>query len=714
MALGVTVDFNANLVKFSGQMDKMAGQLDKFQRHAETMSSRVNSALAGLGVGLSASGLLTFVKSGIDAADALNDLADRSGIAIEKLAGLEYAVKIGDTSMEAFVAASNKLSINIAKSGEDFERLGITAKDPVETFKQLADVFSAIEDPQQRAALGAATMGKSYAEMAPLLMQGADGIQALIDKGREQNPITAEQARLAGEFNDKLDEMSGQSMGFKVNFAIGVLEPLAYLAEAIDKDIQKLGVFEGVIKGFFDGYKNFSMAGTGGGLSKELDDLNRSIAEKKLALSSAKKDETFIGEGREVGLQRELNKLLDERVSLEKKISDSRREKPDSAKSPSSDNQKVAEFISKSNDAEKAAKAHADAIKKAGDEEARRSATIQKLAENLRFEISLTGQSAETQRLLTDIRNATADATVAESASLEKLIKTKYDLIEADEILAAGEKLAAQQRSDAAGEFDRLNQKFNGALLDLNGNIADALQARADGIIPDDAKLKSILDKMGRDYNGLSESAGDAFDQMSVYAEQAGKDSQQALAEFLFDPFNAETGGMVDNFLTAIRRMASEAAAANLAELLFGGGPTMKDSNGVLREVVGWIGSAVGSYFGGAGSSGVDAFGANASGRIVSGVFANGGIMTDMGPLPLNKYALGGVANTPQVALFGEGRQPEAYVPLPDGRSIPVSMKDGGRQNVNYITMHITTPNADSFRKSERQIKQQMQRAINV
>ena len=53
---------------------------------------------------------------------------------------------------------------------------------------------------------------------------------------------------------------------------------------------------------------------------------------------------------------------------------------------------------------------------------------------------------------------------------------------------------------------------------------------------------------------------------------------------------------------------------------------------------------------------------------------ANGGIMTSAGPLPLRRYAAGGVANSPQLAVFGE-RGPEAYVPLPDGRSIPVKMR---------------------------------------
>jgi hypothetical protein len=58
--------------------------------------------------------------------------------------------------------------------------------------------------------------------------------------------------------------------------------------------------------------------------------------------------------------------------------------------------------------------------------------------------------------------------------------------------------------------------------------------------------------------------------------------------------------------------------------------------------------------------------------------FADGGIMTGDGPLPLRKYAGGGIASSPQLAMFGEGSMPEAYVPLPDGRRIPVAMKGGG------------------------------------
>lgn len=68
----------------------------------------------------------------------------------------------------------------------------------------------------------------------------------------------------------------------------------------------------------------------------------------------------------------------------------------------------------------------------------------------------------------------------------------------------------------------------------------------------------------------------------------------------------------------------------------------------------------------------------------IASFFEDGGVMTSKGSLSLKQYAGGGVANSPQLAMFGEGSVPEAYVPLPDGRSIPVTVNGagGGQSNV--------------------------------
>lgn len=76
--------------------------------------------------------------------------------------------------------------------------------------------------------------------------------------------------------------------------------------------------------------------------------------------------------------------------------------------------------------------------------------------------------------------------------------------------------------------------------------------------------------------------------------------------------------------------------------------------------------------------------------------FAEGGIMTSRGPVPLRRYGGGGIASSPQLAMYGEGDTEEAYVPLPDGRSIPVSMKGNAGGAINISTnLNIDARGAD-------------------
>jgi hypothetical protein len=63
--------------------------------------------------------------------------------------------------------------------------------------------------------------------------------------------------------------------------------------------------------------------------------------------------------------------------------------------------------------------------------------------------------------------------------------------------------------------------------------------------------------------------------------------------------------------------------------------------------------------------------------------FAGGGIMTDQGAMPLNNN----IATSRQVAVFGEGATPEAFVPVPSGR-IPVDLNMPANSN-RPITVNI-------------------------
>lgn len=133
---------------------------------------------------------------------------------------------------------------------------------------------------------------------------------------------------------------------------------------------------------------------------------------------------------------------------------------------------------------------------------------------------------------------------------------------------------------------------------------------------------------------------------------------------------------------------------------------------GGAKGGAGGIGGLFSSLFGGGGGSAA----AVAGPQLIDGTlwFADGGVMTSQGAMPLHRYATGGIASSPQVAIFGEGRGPEAYVPLPDGRRIPVAMQ-GAAANSNgsgYTDARTISIDARGSTMSEDQIRGVVVQAI--
>lgn len=116
-----------------------------------------------------------------------------------------------------------------------------------------------------------------------------------------------------------------------------------------------------------------------------------------------------------------------------------------------------------------------------------------------------------------------------------------------------------------------------------------------------------------------------------------------------------------ENFADVLQNVAKMLARAALQAALFNEGPFAGGSGSGL---LGGLFSGFKAIF-------------SANGNVVSADGAHA--------LPRRAYAMGGIANSPQVSIFGEGDTPEAYVPLPDGRTIPVSLRmpDANRLNAH-------------------------------
>ena len=132
---------------------------------------------------------------------------------------------------------------------------------------------------------------------------------------------------------------------------------------------------------------------------------------------------------------------------------------------------------------------------------------------------------------------------------------------------------------------------------------------------------------------------------------------EQSFQKFFFDAFEGRVNSMKDvltGFLDFTKQIMSQVTSQIMVKGLVNG---LTNASGSLFSG----GSSVGGLTGGAGD--VGGFALRANGGISA--FADGGIATR----PMLRWAGGGLN------LIGEGQHNEAYVPLPDGRTIPVTMR---------------------------------------
>jgi hypothetical protein len=188
------------------------------------------------------------------------------------------------------------------------------------------------------------------------------------------------------------------------------------------------------------------------------------------------------------------------------------------------------------------------------------------------------------------------------------------------------------------------------------------------------------------------------------------------------DNFGFSMGDSVKNLITgdsaqiattnglAVLTSAALQAATALASI-GGGSAGASGIGGLFSSLMGGGASGAGGSDAsfGAGLSSSDSMSAAVDGLSFSApAFANGGIMTQFGPMALRKYANGGIANSPQAAIFGEGSTNEAFVPLPDGKSIPVTLAggaanggQGGSGGMPAVTVNVINQTSNAVTASQ-------------
>lgn len=238
---------NANLKALSEQFKDVGGKIEGLGRSL----TGVSTAAAGVVVGLGAAAY----KAG-QAADDLNTLSKVTGIGTDELQKYGYAADLVDVSVESIAKSNKKLTKNAyaAANGsksqaEAFKAIGVSVtdsnghlRDSEAIFQDVITNLGKMTNETERDAIAQQLMGKSAAELNPLIEDGGETYKMVADTLKKYDLDFVDQKTLDGanEFNDSLDKMKliGSVALSDVSSRLAV-----YLAPALDKVVDLVGKF---------------------------------------------------------------------------------------------------------------------------------------------------------------------------------------------------------------------------------------------------------------------------------------------------------------------------------------------------------------------------------------------------------------------------------------------------------------------------------------
>ncbi len=285
---------------------------------------------------------------------------------------------------------------------------------------------------------------------------------------------------------------------------------------------------------------------------------------------------------------------------------------------------------------------------------------------NLQRQIALLGVVTNEERVLAEIRSgAYADYSTAtqqrllalarEQDAIESVNEAERKRLEQQQLLKTEIASIYEATRTPQEQYIEETQRLN-ELLD-----AGAFDEAAGGV---DTYWRAVQQAAER-LPGFREEVEQTRDSMSIFAEQAGRNIQDAFADFLFDPFDKGLKGMLQSFSDTLRRMVAEAAAAD-----------------ILQGLGNWGNANSGSLFG------------NLASALFGGSRDSGGR-----GYPGMAYAI------------GTGAQPEMFIPDTAGTFIPNANRAGGITVNNHF--NISAPGGTVSRESQMQVASAAGASIN-
>jgi len=249
-------------VDITAKDNKLVQSLSKAEQKTAKTAAAMSKKLAGIGKGMTiAGGVITaafgaIVMKTTKLGDQLDKMSKRTNVSVEALSALGYAAKISgadldtvEKSLRFLARGMNDASQGIGEAKEAFEELNISVTDTegnlrptMDVLKEAATKLAAMTDETKQVALATDIFGARYGtQLLPMLKEGGDGIEALMEKAKELGIVmSTEAAAKAAEFNDRITDLKESVGGMGRSIGEILIPPLIKFSEKALEIIKKI------------------------------------------------------------------------------------------------------------------------------------------------------------------------------------------------------------------------------------------------------------------------------------------------------------------------------------------------------------------------------------------------------------------------------------------------------------------------------------------
>jgi hypothetical protein len=217
MAAAAGIRAGRAFVELGADDSKLRKTLQKVQqrmRAAGKSITRIGAGMAAAG-GAALTPMIAAVSSFAKSGDELSKASDKTGASVESLSELRHAAQQSAVDFSTLTRSIGRQQMALAdaaggskEAAAKFEGLGLSVASlmgmsPDKQFEMISEAISRIQDPAKRAKAAMDIFGKSGAELLPLMIGGAKGIESLRQEARDLGlQVSGEDAAAATKFGD--------------------------------------------------------------------------------------------------------------------------------------------------------------------------------------------------------------------------------------------------------------------------------------------------------------------------------------------------------------------------------------------------------------------------------------------------------------------------------------------------------------------------------